>query len=71
MYMRPEFSAVPPPPMNIAIESTAGSACTIWLSSSWRRFISANEMSWGISETAVRKPLSCCGKKPFGIRMKR
>ena len=34
MYMRPELSAVPPPPMNIAMLSTAGSAWTIWLSSS-------------------------------------
>ena len=24
-------------------------------------------MSWAASDTAVRKPLSCCGKKPLGM----
>jgi hypothetical protein len=33
-YMRPELSAVPPPPMNMAMLSTAGSACTMALSCS-------------------------------------
>ena len=45
MNMRPVLSAPPPPPIAIATLATSGSACTIAPSSSWRRFMSAKEMS--------------------------
>jgi len=57
--------------MNMAMLSTAGSAWTIRLSSSWCRSMSAKDMSCEVSDTAVRKPLSCCGKNPFGIMTNR
>ena len=38
----------------------SGAACC-------RRTISSNEMSCGASESPMMIPVSCCGKKPFGI----
>ena len=37
----------------------------------WRRTASANEMSCAASEVPMMSPVSCCGKKPFGMTAKR
>jgi hypothetical protein len=71
MNRLPLLPARPLPPITIATEATSGSACTILPSSSWRRFMSAKEMSWLASEVAVIRPLSCCGKKPLGMMTNR
>ena len=45
--------------------ATAGSLDTIRPSSSCRRDISANEMSWAASDVPMMKPVSWVGKNPF------
>ncbi len=51
--------------------ATPGSACTI--AASWATFwrMDWNEMSWEATTPPARRPLSCWGKKPFGITTKR
>ena len=69
MYIRPLLivEVEPPAPIAIAIVATAGSLATMAPSASCLRIMSANEMSWAASEVPVMKPVSCCGKKPFGM----
>ena len=66
MKKLPLLPARPLPPIAMATVATSGSACTILPSASWWRTMSAKEMSWRASEVAVIRPMSCCGKKPFG-----
>ena len=59
------------PPIDIAIVSTPGSAWTILPSASWSSTIFEKDTSCGPSEIPVMRPVSCCGKKPFGMMAKR
>ncbi len=72
MYIRPEFSAWPLPPSDMPTVATAGigldDGADLLLAGS---FIAENEMSWHASVTPIMKPVSCCGKKPFGIATNR
>ena len=60
-----------PPPVTAVSVSTAGSERTI----STRRVIFCciawNELDWSPRIQPIRRPVSCCGKKPFGISMYR
>ncbi len=69
--MRPLLSValVPSTPMNDDRLSTAGSFSTIRASACWRSAIAANEIDCGASVMPWIAPVSCTGKKPFGIRM--
>jgi len=49
--------------------SMFGSWATTALSASVRAFIAGNEMSCGACEPPPAEPVSCCGKRPFGITM--
>ncbi len=48
----------------------AGSAMTILFSRCCRRVISSKETSCAASLMPMNSPVSCVGKKPFGITMK-
>jgi hypothetical protein len=48
---------------------TSGSARMTDSISPWRRSISSKETSVLASVTAVIRPVSCSGKKPFGMMM--
>jgi hypothetical protein len=56
-----------PPPVNPTTVSTAGSACTSFTNS--RSFFSMawKEIDWSAWMPPVRRPVSCCGKKPLGM----
>jgi hypothetical protein len=56
--------------MKATNRSTSGSAFTIALTSSLRDFIVGNETSCGPSVKPMMSPASCCGKSPFGRKMK-
>jgi hypothetical protein len=71
MYMRPELSAWPLPPSDMPTVATAGSAWTMAPTFSCSACIAENEMSCDASVTPIMKPVSCCGKKPFGIATNR
>ena len=57
------------PPVNPTMFSIAGSDCTIL--TNWRnlRRIAWNEMLWSARMKPMMRPVSCCGKKPFGMMM--
>src|SRR4030088_485525 len=67
MNMRPLFETLPEPPMNIPTCSTAGSFSTISPSACWCFIMAAGEASCPASDMPVSRPISCCGKKPFGM----
>ena len=72
MYMRPLLSAEPPlAPIDIATLATSGSACTIAPNCCCSSDIASNDTSCAASEMPVMRPVSCCGKNPLGITMKR
>ena len=62
---------VPPPfdPVNAITWSTAGSFLMIPTNSiRWSR-IAWKEVSWSAWMEPFMRPVSCCGKKPFGTTM--
>ncbi len=69
MVMKPELRAPKAPPVTAVTDSTAGSSrtrrtiCAIFSSIAW------NEEVWSPRMKPTRRPVSCCGKKPFGISM--
>ena len=63
--MKPELSVLPP--MNEVACATAGCASTTSFTSSWRSRMAGKEMSCGASEIPAMLPVSCCGKRPFGM----
>jgi len=67
--MRPLLSVVlvPSTPMKEDRFSTAGSSSTIPARVCWRSDMAVKEMSWGASEIAWIRPVSCTGKKPLGM----
>ena len=69
--MRPLLSVafVPSTPMNEVRLATAGSSATTFASACCRAAIASNEIVCGASEMPWIAPVSCTGKKPFGITM--
>ena len=69
IWMRPLFSVVlvPSMPMNDERLSTAGSFRMTRASACCRSAIAGNETVCGASETPRITPVSCTGKKPFGM----
>jgi hypothetical protein len=61
-----EFCA-PPPPTYASTDSTSVSCRTRSANAVTRRFIAWNEVSWSAWICPVNRPVSCCGKNPFGI----
>ncbi len=65
--MRPAF--VPPaPPVNATTLSMAGSFISVFTNCVSFPSIAWNEMLWSATIEPVSRPVSCCGKNPFGIR---
>ena len=60
-----------PPPVTAVTSSTAGSARTISTSRPIFCCIDWNELDWSPRIPPISRPVSCCGKKPFGISMYR
>ena len=60
-----------PPPVTAVRVSTAGSERTISTSRVIFCCIAWNELDWSARIQPIRRPVSCCGKKPFGISMYR
>ncbi len=67
MNIRPELSAWPLPPIDIATLATSGSAWITAPTAFCRSSMAANEMSCPPSVMPTIRPVSCCGKKPFGM----
>jgi hypothetical protein len=69
MSMRPLLRVVlvPSTPMKEDRFSTAGSSSTASARARWRPTMALKEVSWGASEMAWMRPVSCTGKKPLGI----
>ena len=67
--MRPLFSVVfvPSAPMNDEMLSTAGSASSTFASSCCFSVIASNEVEAAACEMPWMIPVSCVGKKPFGM----
>jgi hypothetical protein len=67
MKTRPVLVVVPPPPPG---ESTTVSTAGILLRDRGQLWIFCciawNEMSWSAMMLPFKRPVSCCGKKPFG-----
>ena len=55
-----------PPPVNAVTFSTAGSAMTMAMKLSSFSFIAWNEIDWSARMKPIMRPVSCCGKNPFG-----
>ena len=56
-----------PPPVNAVTLSTAGSASTMPARRFSFSFIAWKEIDWSARTEPMRRPVSCCGKKPFGM----
>ena len=56
-------------PITETTPATAGSARTMSSTARWRRCISVKETSVPASVTAVMRPVSCKGRRPFGMAM--
>ena len=72
--MRPVLLVVPrppPPPVKAVAASTAGSFCTMSTKRTILSRMAANDTSCAATSTPAMRPLSCCGKKPFGTITKR
>jgi len=69
IWMRPLFWVVlvPSIPMKEDRLATAGSCRMVTASACWRSAMAAKEMLWGPSEMPRITPVSCTGKKPFGM----
>ena len=67
--MRPELrvALVPSTPMKELRLSTSGSSRMAATSAFWRLAMASKEIDCGASVTAWIRPVSCTGKKPFGI----
>ena len=63
--MKPEL--VWPPPVNPTAVSTAGSCLRMLTNCVSFCCISWNEMLWSAWMMPISRPVSCCGKKPFGM----
>ena len=61
----------PPPPVKPTTLCTAGSCCTMSHESAQLLLIAWNEMLWSACRPPISRPVSCCGKKPFGTIAKR
>ena len=57
---------VPSEPMNDATLATSGSASTTSATRRCTSIMRGNEISAGACVTPSTRPVSCCGKKPFG-----
>ena len=66
---RPELSVMfcPSTPMNVETLSTAGSSRIACASSRLLSLIATKDTDCGPSEMPWMSPVSCSGKKPFGI----
>ena len=71
MNIRPLFTVeLPAPaPMNEPSVATPGSASTMRAICCCNFSIAENEMSCDASVAPMIKPVSCCGKNPFGTTM--
>ena len=58
---------VPVAPICEPTEATAGSFWITPITASMRPSIAGKEMLWAASAIAMIIPVSCCGKKPFGM----
>ena len=69
--MRPALSValLPSTPMNEDTACTSGSSSASRAAACWRSAMAVNEMDCGACVMAWIRPVSCCGKKPLGIRM--
>ena len=69
IWIRPLFIVVlvPSAPMNEERLSTAGSLRITSTNVCWRFCMDSNETVCGASETPRISPVSCTGKKPFGM----
>jgi hypothetical protein len=61
--MRPELAWPPRKPVAL---STAGSRMTVSVNAASFFCIAWNETSWSAWIEPLRRPVSCCGKKPLG-----
>jgi len=67
--IRPALAApleLPDPPVNAITLSTASSALTIDANCVSSLLIDWNDVSWSAWIAPVKRPVSCCGKKPLG-----
>ena len=67
--MKPELRAPKPPPVTAVTVSTAESARTVRTIWSIFSCIAWKEVVWSARMKPISRPVSCCGKKPFGITM--
>lgn len=59
------------PPVKPTTLSTAGSCWTMWMKSASLVRMAWNEIDWSAWTKPIRRPTSCCGKKPLGTTMYR
>ncbi len=67
--MRAVFAEPEPPPLNATSDSTAGSSPIVCANCESSRFICCDDVSWSAWIVPLRRPVSCCGKKPLGTMM--
>ena len=74
MKRRPVLMAFPPPPppppVKPSTAATFSSLAIVLTTSASLSDIDWKEMSWDAWMPPARRPVSCCGKKPFGTTMK-
>ena len=63
--------AAPPPPVNPTTLSTAGSELVISANCTSIFCIVWEDVSWSAWIDPLKRPVSCCGKKPLGTTMYR
>jgi len=69
--MKPELRAPKPPPVTAVTVSTAGSERTMFTICVILSCIDWKDAVWSARMKPTRRPVSCCGKNPFGITMYR
>ncbi len=57
----------PPLPVKAVTVSTAGSCITMATKSCSFFFMAWKEICWSARMKPMMRPVSCCGKKPFGM----
>ncbi len=67
--MRPALSValLPSTPIKEDTACTSGSSSTRRAAARWRSAMAGKEIDWGAWVIAWIRPVSCCGKNPFGI----
>ena len=65
--MKPELRAPKPPPVTAVTLLTAGSPRTIATICAILSCIDWNDAVWSARMKPTSRPVSCCGKKPFGL----